>query len=198
MTQERLQKMDQVLRQRQKNLTVVLEDVHDPHNISAVLRSCDSVGVHEIYTVNSITPTPHKLGKRTSAGTRKWIEVHSFDNIASCMTTVKANYEHIFATHLGEQAKELYNLNLTGSVALVFGNEAFGLSEEMLSYTTGNFIIPQMGMAQSLNISVACAVSLYEAYRQRKAAGAYNIPTIPDAERVAIKNFWVARDLERQ
>lgn len=189
--------MDQVLRWRQNNLTVVLEDVHDVHNISAVLRSCDSVGVNEVYTVNTLSPPAHKLAKRSSAGTRKWMEIHSFDNIEECMTRVQEKYEHVWATHLGEEAKELYELDLTGSVALLFGNEAFGLSEEMLRYASGNFIIPQMGMAQSLNISVACAVSLYEALRQRKVAQAYDTPTIPQAERAMLKDFWVARDLDR-
>lgn len=197
MTAERLQKMDQVLRWRQNNLTVILEDVHDVHNISAVLRSCDSVGCHEVYTVNTLAPPAHKMAKRSSAGTRKWMEVYSFDNIEECMTRVKDKYENIYATHLGEEAKELYDLDLTGSVALLFGNEAFGLSKKILEYATGNFVIPQMGMAQSLNISVACAVSLYEALRQRKVAYAYDTPTIPESQRVAIKDYWVARDLER-
>lgn len=196
MTPERIQKMDDVLLKRQKGFTVVLEDVHDPHNISAVLRTCDSVGITEVYTINTVTPPPAKLGKRTSAGARKWVTVHSFTDVDECMELVKEKYQHIFATHLGESAVDLYELDLTGSVALVFGNEQMGLSEEILKYATGNFIIPQVGMVQSLNISVACAVTLYEALRQRSVAGLYDQASFSETELQETREFWHQRELE--
>ena len=196
MTPERVQKMDDVLLKRQKGFTVVLEDVHDPHNISAVLRTCDSVGITEVYTINTVTPPPNKMGKRTSAGARKWVTVHTFTDVDECMQQVKAKYEHIFATHLGEDAVDLYKLDLSGSVALVFGNEQMGLSDEILKYATGNFIIPQMGMVQSLNISVACAVTLYEALRQRSAKGMYDQATFSEAETAETRAFWHEREIE--
>lgn len=196
MTPERIQKMDDVLLKRQKGFTVVLEDVHDPHNISAVLRTCDSVGITEVYTINTVTPPPAKLGKRTSAGARKWVTVHSFTDVDECMELVKEKYQHIFATHLGESAVDLYELDLTGSVALVFGNEQMGLSEEILKYATGNFIIPQVGMVQSLNISVACAVTLYEALRQRNVAGLYDQASFSEIELKETREFWHQRELE--
>lgn len=196
MTPERAQKIKEVLNKRQFGFTVVLEDVHDPHNISAVLRTCDSVGITEIYTINTITPSPTKMGKRSSAGSRKWVEAYAFDSVAECMAQVTAKYDNLYATHLGESAVQLYQLDLTGSVALLFGNERLGLSEELLSYADKNFIIPQMGMAQSLNVSVACAVSLYEGLRQRQAAGLYKQPSIPEAQLNATYDAWMARELE--
>ncbi len=196
MTPERAEKIKQVLLKRQSDLTVVLEDVHDPHNVSAVLRTCDSVGVSEIYTINTITPPPFRMGKRSSAGARKWVEVHSFDSVAECMAMVKAKYQNLFATHLGESAVGLYQLNLTQSTALLFGNERLGLSDDLLQHATANFVIPQMGMAQSLNVSVACAVSLYEALRQRDAAGLYNPNRKSQAEVQDTLDAWMAREWE--
>lgn len=190
----RQQKMRKVLSQRQPNITVVLEDVHDPHNVSAVLRSCDAIGVMEIYVVNTLTPPITKLGKRSSAGAKKWVDMHTFENIDECMTAVKAKYDKVFATHLSQDAVSLYDLDLTGSVALLFGNERLGLSPEILTYADGNFIIPMQGMVQSLNISVACAVSVFEVMRQRIAAGLYATPQLTTETMDSIYDGWASRD----
>lgn len=175
MRQERIERLKSVAARRQ-NLTVVLENVHDPHNIGAVMRSCDSVGVREIfilYTEKHLDEKRIEMGRRSSSGARKWLDIHLYRDVDACFKHVKQTYDDIWATHLGESAKSLYKLDLTSSVALLFGNEHDGLSQEALSYASGNFIIPQMGMVQSLNISVACAVSLYEALRQRQTADMY-------------------------
>lgn len=164
---------------RQPDLTVVLENVHDPHNIAAVLRSCDSVGVKEIYVLYT---EPHLqqsmpvLGKRSSAGSRKWLDVHVFEDLDTCFQVLKGKYKQILGTHLGASSKSLYQFEFLEPTALVFGNEHDGLSENALRYCTGNFRIPQVGMVASLNISVACAVSLYEVFRQRNKAGFYAPP----------------------
>jgi tRNA (guanosine-2'-O-)-methyltransferase len=174
MTPQRKARIESVLNHRQPDLTVILENVHDPHNIAAVMRTCDAVGVQDIYVLNTRIARHGKFGKRSSASAAGWLSVHQFDNVDECMAAVKKNHEHIYATHLGEQAVSLYQLDLSQRVALVFGNEHSGISEECLQHCTGNFIIPQVGMVQSLNISVACAVTLYEAYRQRNVKGYYN------------------------
>ncbi len=186
--------MRKVLTQRQPNVTVVLEDVHDPHNISAVMRSCDAIGIMEVYVVNTLTPPITKLGKRSSAGAKKWVDLHVFENIEDCMTAVKAKYDKIYATHLSQDAVSLYDLNLTESVALLFGNERLGLSEEILTYADGNFIIPMHGMVQSLNISVACAVSVFEVMRQRIDADLYKEHQLPIEAMDTIFDGWVKRD----
>lgn len=170
MTPERKAKFEEVVAQRQFNLTVILENVHDPHNIGAVLRSCDSVGIQEIfvlYTAEGVTEDNLVAGKRSSSGARKWVDVHLFTNLEKCFEAVKKHYEKIYCTHLSQDAENLYDLDLSQSVALLFGNEHEGVSDEALKYCDGNFRIPQMGMVKSLNISVACAVTLYEAARQR-------------------------------
>jgi tRNA (guanosine-2'-O-)-methyltransferase len=176
METSREQKIHQLVQNRQFDLTVILENVDDPHNVGAVLRSCDSVGIREIfvlYTRPGLQNHKLELGKRSSAGSRKWIDVYLYRDVEACMDHVRRNYAQVYATHLAHDAKSLYELNLAQSAALLFGNEADGLSELALSHADGNFIIPQMGMAQSLNVSVACAVSLYEAFRQRNNLGWY-------------------------
>ncbi len=175
-TDERTKRFKEVIAKRQ-NLTVILENVHDPHNIGAVIRSCDAVGVSEVfilYTEASHNFLKQKVGKNTSSGTRKWVKTHYFGEIESCFEQVRSRYHNIFGTNLGENTQSLYDLDLTQPVALMFGNEQKGISEKARSLLDGNFIIPQHGMVQSLNISVACAVSLFEASRQRLAKKMYS------------------------
>ncbi|MCC6186641.1 MAG: RNA methyltransferase [Chitinophagaceae bacterium] len=174
MKPERKQKMDKVLSMRQADMAIVMENVGDPHNIGAVMRTADSVGIQELYIINTLITEEEFKIKRSSASAEKWITIHHFDNVKDCMMAIKKRGLTIWATHLGTSSESLYNIDLTTPVALVFGTERKGISEELLSYCDGNFIIPQVGMIQSLNISVACAVSLYEAYRQRQALGKYD------------------------
>ncbi len=202
MTPERHARIAEVVQNRQGNLTVVLENVHDPHNIGAVLRSCESVGLVEIFVLYS---EPHlreerlALGKKTSAGARKWVDVHFYTDTEACFAHVRSKYDRVWGTHLGEEAVDLYALDLTQSVALVFGNEHEGLSKQVLAHCDGNFVIPQMGFVRSLNISVACAVSLYEALRQRRAAGYYGPgnPTMSSEGRRALLEEYVRRHDQR-
>lgn len=176
MTPKRIDKFKKVASQRQLDLTVVFENVHDPHNIGAVMRTCDAVGISEIYVLYTDERLQHeffKLGKRASSSARKWVQVNYYHDLDKCMSTVQNKYKNLFATHLSETANSLYELDLKEPMAFVFGNEREGLSKEALNYCNGNFIIPQMGMVESLNISVACAITLYETYRQRQSAGLY-------------------------
>jgi len=191
MTPEREAKIKRVLNYRQAGLAVVMENVHDPHNISAVMRTCDAVGVQDVYVLNTLIPRHQKFGKASSASAMGWLTIHQYDNTAECMEAVKKRYTKIYATHLGVSSQSLYELNLAESTALVFGNEHAGVTEGCLACCDGNFIIPQVGMVQSLNISVACAITLYEAFRQRQNSGLYNgVPTLPDNEWNALAKQW--------
>jgi tRNA (guanosine-2'-O-)-methyltransferase len=200
-TAERLEKFRAATKRRQNNLTVILENVHDPHNVGAVLRSCDSVGIKEIfvlYTEERLQKEEIKISKRTSSGARRWVDLHLYTDPIACFKKVRENYDKIYSTHLGEQPTSLYELDLTQSVALLFGNEHDGVSEIGLANSDGNFIIPQMGLVQSLNISVACAVSVYEALRQRDAKKMYteNVP-MTEAEQIALYETFKERQLTR-
>ena len=174
MTPERREKIQTVLSKRQNDITIVLENVFDPHNISAVMRTCDAVGVQELYVLNTKIPRHKKWGAKSSSSAAKWLTVYQFENAEECFSELRKKYSKILTTHLSSDAVNLYQIDLTQPVALVFGNEHSGVSEEIRNLADGNFIIPQAGIIRSLNISVACAVTLYEAYRQKALAGHYN------------------------
>jgi len=174
MTPERKERLLSVLNNRQFDLTIVLENVFDPHNVSAVMRTCDAVGVQEVYVLTTKIPRHKKWGYRSSSSASKWLTSYQFDNVIECFTEVRKKYPKILTTHLSSDAVKLHSIDFTKPIALVFGNEHSGVSEEIRKLADGNFIIPQAGIIQSLNISVACAVTLYEAYRQKEIAGHYN------------------------
>lgn len=177
MPEDRESILKRVSYSRQPDLTVILENVHDSHNISAVLRTCEAVGIPEIfilYTDAQYSISRVKLGKRTSAGARKWVDAHYFRNLGECMQVVRDKYNRILGTLIDSNSKSLFTSDLSESSALVFGNEHMGISEEMQHYLDGIIHIPMVGMVTSLNISVACGIVLYEAYRQREAKGFYN------------------------
>lgn len=173
MTPERRERLLNVADKRQFDLTVVLENVFDPHNISAVMRTCDAVGVQDIYVLNTRIPPHRKWGVKSSSSAEKWLSIHQFTDAGECFGHLRERYKKILTTHLSSDAAGLYEIDFTGPIALVFGNEHDGVTEDIRKLADGNFIIPQVGIIKSLNISVACAVTLYEAYRQKSAAGHY-------------------------
>ncbi len=190
MTPERTAALSKALAKRQQDITIVLENVFDPHNISAVMRTCDAVGIQEIFILNSKIPRHKKWGFKSSSGAKKWLTVHEFEQFESCMEALRKRYDRILTTHLSDDAVSLYQVDFTQSIALVFGNEHGGVSQEMVAAADGNFIIPQVGIIKSLNISVACAVTLYEAYRQKTLAGHYDRNNIPEAQQQALMQQW--------
>jgi tRNA (guanosine-2'-O-)-methyltransferase len=190
MTPERRAKLLEVLKKRQCDLTVVLENVFDPHNISAVMRTCDAVGIQEVYILNTKIPRHKKWGARSSSSAAKWMTIHQFEDAQECFLSLRKHYSNILTTHLSSDAVDLYDINFTDSTALVFGNEHSGVSEEIRKLADGNFIIPQSGIIRSLNISVACAVALYEAYRQKNKAGHYNRDSLEDVMKKELLSKW--------
>jgi len=190
MTPERIERLTSVLNKRQPDLTVLLENVFDPHNISAVMRTCDAVGMQDIYILNTKIPAHKKWGAKSSSSAAKWLTVHQFINADECFTAIRKNFQKIYTTHLSSDAVGLHELNLTEPVCLVFGNEHSGVSEEIIAMADGNFIIPQVGIIKSLNISVACAVSLYEAYRQKNEAGHYDAVKLEGEQLNTLRNEW--------
>lgn len=190
MTPERYKRLTTVLNKRQPDLTVVLENVFDPHNVSAVMRTCDAVGIQDVFILNDRIPPHKKWGYRSSSTAAEWLTIHQFTNAEECFAELRKRYKKIYATHLSENATTLHQLNFTESVALVFGNETFGVSEEITKLVDGTFIIPQVGIIKSLNISVACAVTLYEAFRQKQIAGHYDTPKLGEQQLNELKKEW--------
>ncbi|HUZ58530.1 MAG TPA: RNA methyltransferase [Hanamia sp.] len=196
MTSQRYDRLTSVLHHRQPDLTVVLENVFDPHNISAVMRTCDAVGIQEVYILNDRIPPHKKWGYRSSSTAAEWLTVHQFTDAENCFTELKNKYKKIYTSHLGENSANVYKMDFTESVALVFGNETFGVSDDIRKYADGDFIIPQVGIIKSLNISVACAVTLYEAFRQKNQKGHYEKPRLPEKELNGLKSKWGMERLE--
>lgn len=193
-TSRRQERIDDVLRRRQPTLTVVLEDVHDPHNASAVLRSCDGVGVLDVHLVYVQEEPPRtSFGRLTSASAAKWIRLHQHESIEGCYAVLREQGFTIAATALEPDSRDFYSLDLVQPTALVFGNEMRGVSEAAIARADMSVYIPMRGMVESLNISVSCAVSLYEAMRQRAAAGMYDEPQLTESERVAIRDEWLRK-----
>ncbi|MBL7712105.1 MAG: RNA methyltransferase [Chitinophagaceae bacterium] len=197
MRTERKQRIDEVLDKRQADLVIVMENVQDPHNIGAVMRTADSVGVQDIYTINTLIGIHEFRKKRSTGSADKWMNIHQYTSVQECVQALRDRGLKLWATHLGTTAKSLYELELTEPVALIFGRERGGLSEELLRHCDGNFVIPQMGMIRSLNVSVACAVSLYEALRQRQQKGMYDgTHNLPVDRRAALYADWTKRYTE--
>lgn len=189
-TPRRLEKITNVLSKRQPNLTIILENINDKHNIAACLRSCDAVGVSDVYILYHGVQPKRKLGKRAAASATKWLNIHRYESVTECFEAIRQKGMKIYTTALGDKSNSLYSLDLTEPIALCFGNEHEGVSPEALELADGNFNIPQMGMIQSLNISVACAVSLYEAHRQRFEKNMYSTPQYTPTELATKINEW--------
>ena len=171
-TEKRVAKVESVLNARQDSLLVVIENIHDPHNVSAIFRTCDAVGVPKVSLLYNLDEFP-KIGKKSSASAFKWVDKEKYKSVESCYSALRAGGFKIYASALNDNSKNLYDLDLTEKTAIVLGNEHRGVSEEAAEAADETFMIPMYGMVQSLNVSVAAAVILYEALRQRLSRGMY-------------------------
>jgi len=192
-TERRLNRLEQVLRRRQTDLTVVMENIHDPHNVSAILRTCDAAGVMEVQLVYTQTEFPD-LGKKSSASAKKWMERRCFKSIKSCCDKLHEEGYIVYATHLEKSAKMLYEIDMTKKTAFVVGNEHEGVSSEAVELADGIIQIPMLGMIQSLNVSVATAVILFEAVRQRIAEGHYAKSKISEGDLARLLKKWAMKE----
>ena len=190
MTPERISRIEEVLSHRQGNLSIVLENVFDPHNLAAVMRTCDAVGIQEVYAITDCIPLKKKWGYKSSRSANKWVDLRQFSDRDSCLQAVRLKYDLLLGAFIGEGIPSVFASDLTRNMALVFGNEKYGVSDAMRSHCDGFFMIPQMGMIHSLNISVACAVTLYEAMRQKINCGQYDLPGMSALERNEIRQRW--------
>jgi len=189
LTPEREAKIRRVLALRQKDLTLVLANIHDPHNVSAIYRSCDAFGVPRVHLYYTNTPFP-LLGAKSSASARKWVQTVRHKNVNSLMAALKEQNMRIYATSCTPQAKALGELDLTLPTAFIMGNEHQGVDQEFAGHVNGEVYIPMYGMIQSFNVSVAAAVLLAEASRQRRIAGKYDSPTFSEEEYKVLYEEW--------
>ena len=188
----RVEKFQAVIGRRQSDLTVVIENVFDPHNVSAILRTCDAVGILRIELLYTVEPFP-KMGKKSSSSAAKWIERRKHRSLESCFSTLRSEGFRILASRPGPDSRSLYEVDLTGPSAIVLGNEHRGVSDEAAEMADALIGIPMMGMVESLNVSVAAAVFLYEALRQRSVADLYAVPRLGEAERASLLEAWLKK-----
>ncbi|QOC22423.1 tRNA (guanosine(18)-2'-O)-methyltransferase TrmH [Wenzhouxiangella sp. AB-CW3] len=196
MTPERQHRIREVAARRQPDLTVFMERVHKPHNVAAILRTCDAVGVmqaHAVPPTGGIPPLNH-----TAQGAQRWVELKRHREAVSGLRELRSAGMALYAAHFSEGAVDFRQPDYTRPTAIVVGTERFGVSSEALAECDGEIVIPMLGMTQSLNVSVATALILYEAQRQRQAAGMYH-PRGTDKEPCrGLIERWTARELARR
>jgi len=169
-SEPRLKRIKHVVSQRQQGLTVILEDISDPHNAAAVLRSCDAFGVQSVSFIFNKQKkfNPRSIGKLSSASANKWLDFQFFSTPQDCVDSLHKKKFQIISTVLEAGAQSLFDTNLDkDGVALVFGNEHAGVSPELVALSDSKLYIPMRGFVQSLNLSVTAGIVLAEATRQR-------------------------------
>jgi tRNA (guanosine-2'-O-)-methyltransferase len=189
MTLERHNRIRAVLDKRQPDLTVLLEQVHKPHNLSAILRSCDAVGVLEAHCV-ALEGRPATFSD-TSASAEKWVPLVTHATTKEAFSSLKAKGFQIYATHLSERAVDYREVDYTRPTCILLGAEKWGVSDEAAEAAEANIIIPMNGMVQSLNVSVAAAVILFEAQRQRQKAGFYDAVRLEASQYQTLEYEWL-------
>ena len=188
-TDERLQKIISTATARQFSLQVVMENIHDPHNVSAIFRTCDAVGVPKISLLYTFESFP-RISKTSSSSANKWIDVEKYNDTKNCYDHLRGQGFKVYASMLNKNAVNIYDIDLTQKIALVFGNEKRGVSAEAENLADETFYIPMRGMIQSLNVSVAAAVTLYEAQRQRVKKNMYGQSELEKKELDALIDRW--------
>ncbi len=188
-TSERSARLDAVLAMRQPDLTVFAENLHKPKNFSAMVRNCDAVGVNEMHVLPGETELRRHWN--TSQGAEKWMRIKTHESPEQACTWLKSRGFQLVAAHLSDAAVDYRDVDYTQATALVLGTELFGVSDITLAHVDQQISIPMMGVTQSLNVSVACAIVLYEAQQQRQAAGMYDSCRLDD-ETLACQRFeWL-------
>jgi len=188
-TEKRIEKIKWVVSKRQPSLQVVIENICDPHNVSAIFRTCDAAGVPKVSLIYNIEKFP-KIGKKSSASAYKWIERDKYKLVDECYHQLRKEKFVIYASSLNPDSRNLYELDLTKKTAIVFGNEHRGLSKEAEELADERFYIPMYGMVQSLNVSVSAAITIYEALRQRSLKGLYEKSELTSKELKKLIDEW--------
>ena len=170
---KRFKRIKNVLKGRMQNLTVLVEAVNKPHNLSAILRTCDAAGVLEANFISKENET--KVFNSTAQGSQKWVRLNNYLSCNSAISTLKEKGFKLYGTTLNKKSIDYREIDLTQNTCFVLGAEKWGLSDELISQVDECIFIPMSGMVQSLNVSVAAAILLFEAIRQRDRIGL--IPT---------------------
>jgi tRNA (guanosine-2'-O-)-methyltransferase len=196
MTPERFHKLREALRRRQPDLTVLADGVNKSHNVSAILRSADAVGIHRIHGISSTGAM--RRHHMISGGAKNWVELTLHPTTEAALAALRAEGWQLVAAHASAQARDFRELDYTAKVAIIVGAELVGPSPAALEQADVHVAIPMQGLGESVNVSVAGAVILFEAQRQRLAAGFYDAPRLAPAEFERTLFEWCYPDIARR
>jgi len=193
---KRIAKIEKILRFKQPQLELFLDEVHSSQNLSAILRTCDGVGVLNLYYASQENHDL-RIHKTITQGAHRWVERERINQKEKVMFMKAKQAEgfQVVVTHLDAKAVSFRKVDYTLPTLLVLGNEKDGVSEEVIALADHTIMIPMHGMVQSLNVSVATATVLYEAERQLEAAGKYETPQLNQDKRDALRDAWLYRDV---
>ena len=176
----RYDKIIELLSNRQPDLTVFMDEVHKPHNLAAIVRTADAVGIGHVHAV--FPEGVSYSGHHTSSGSKRWVTTHKHADLASGIAEVKNQGMQVLAAHFSDRAVDFRSIDYTKPTCILVGSELVGVSDEAADLADEHVIIPMVGMVQSLNVSVASALILYEAQRQRADAEMYGELKVPQEE----------------
>jgi len=194
-TEERLARIDESLSRKQPTLQILLDNVHNSQNLSAIIRSADAVGILDIF-YSSKENENLRIHKTITKGAHRWTHRHRITDghTVQFLQQKKKEGFQVLVTHLTQEAVSFRDIDYSKPTLLVMGNEKEGVSSEVIAEATDTIVIPMQGMVQSLNVSVATALILYEAQRQLENAGMYDTAQISKKRRTEIKDAWTYRD----
>lgn len=179
MSPERFARINEMLDNRQPDLTLCLDKVHKSNNVAAVIRTADAVGIHQIHAI--WPDLDMRVSGNTASGSQQWVKTITHNHIDEAKTLFRAQGMQILATNFSENAIDFREIDYTRPTVVILGNERDGVSPEGLAAADQHIIIPMIGMVQSLNVSVASALIMYEAQRQRQEAGMYGQRKLDEA-----------------
>jgi len=191
----RNKKIIELLDRRQKDLTVFMDEVHKPHNLAAIIRTCDAIGIGDVHAVypKSVLRDCHG----TAMGSNRWVTTHTHQKLSSGLAQMKDENKQILAAHFSDRAVDFRSIDYTKPTAILVGSEKFGVSEQAAELADEHVLIPMLGMVQSLNVSVATAIILYEAQRQRELAGLYDQRQLDDIVCEKLRFNWLHPEVKK-
>jgi len=197
-TENRYKKIEEVIKNRTRYITVVLEDIYQPQNASAVLRTCDCLGIQDVYIIEN--KNKYNINPDVSLGSEKWLSIIKFNknsfNTLEAINYLKNKGYRIIATCINKNATSLENFDLTkGKIALLFGTELTGLTEQAISNADECLYIPMFGFTESYNISVSAAIILYTLITKLKNSSIKW--QLNEQEVFNIKIEWICKNLKK-
>ncbi len=179
-----------VLEQRLGSVRVVVENLHNPHNMSAVLRSCEAMGIQNVDVVDE--QKEFKVARGITKGSHKWLTLKRHDDFATMAKQLKSEGFSLYAAMPAPDALPLDTVPVTEKIAIVFGNEHGGVSDTALEHCDGRFVIPMQGFVESFNVSVAVAISIYDlttrARKEREDGG-----RLTPEQKAELLNEWLPK-----